>query len=432
MGEKVLIIGSGGREHALGWKIAQSPEVDVVYHAPGNAGTSESKCRNHPVDFGKKENFPALNDFVKSERIDMVVVGPEAPLCEGIADFMHSQAYHRIFGPSQKASMLEADKFFSSEIMNELKIPQARSFLTHSIEEAQDAMEKFGRFDGVVLKARGLTGGKGVSVFDDKAQASASLEQFARDYGSDILVAERLLGQEFSVFGISDGNFAFPLEIAVQDHKPRDDGDKGPNTGGMGAYCPVPIARVNIVRKIANEIMTPVVQRMKMDGNPYVGFFYAGMMMTSDGPKVLEFNVRMGDPETQPAIMMLNNDLYGVLDSALEGKLHEEELRFKPGAACCVVLASKGYPDSKLIKKGLPIDGLDAAGIIPGVKVFHAGTKYDDKSQRIVTSGGRVLGVTAYAEDGLFHAIRRAYIAADTIQFEGKYCRRDIGMKGLR
>ncbi len=429
---EVLIVGSGGREHALGWKIAQSPHVSKVIYAPGNPGTAmEKKRENIGVDGTKKANFPELFDFVKERGIDMVVVGPEGPLCDGvgIVNYFNAKGFSRIFGPSQNATSLEADKFYSYGLMKLCGIPQADSILCHSLEEGIAAIGKIGdSSDGVVLKARGLTGGKGVSVFDNKAQASASLEQFIKQYETDFLVAERLYGQEYSVFGFSDGERVVCLEIAVQDHKPLLENDCGPNTGGMGAYCPVPIAGRKVINYVSDKIMNPLVQKMKKMGNPYRGFLYAGMMLTETGPKVLEFNARMGDPETQPAMMMLKTDLYEVLDSTLQGRLDQVKLEHSPGAACCVVLASQGYPGE--YKKGLIISGLDEASKLPGVKIFHAGTRMQDGN--IVISGGRVLGVTGYSENGLSHSRERAYRAADMINIPGGFhLRRDIGVKGL-
>ena len=430
MASKVLVIGSGGREHALGWKLAQSPEVSKVFYAHGNAGTeTEEKGENIPIDSAKEENFAALYDFVQDSNIDMVVVGPEVPLANGIVNFFNSRAYHRIIGPNRRASFLESDKFFSYDLMNELGIPQARGIKCYSIEEAKKAIETIATPNGVVLKARGLTGGKGVGVFDSKTFALIFLANHAHEYNHNILVAERLFGQEFSVFVISDGTKVSPLEMSVQDHKPLLDNDKGPNTGGMGAYCPVPIAPASLVKRISNEILNPLVQRMKEKDMEYKGIIYAGMIMTDQGPKVLEFNIRFGDPENQPLMMMLKSDLYHALDSSLRGRLEDVKLEFNPGAACCVVLASQGYPGS--YEKGLPISGLREATRMPNVKVFHAGTKYNEK-QDIVTNGGRVLGVTAYSHNGLEDAQYLAYLAADKINIHGGFhCRKDVGDKGL-
>ena len=429
--KKVLIIGSGGREHALGWKLCQSPEVSEVIYAPGNAGTAEGKGVNIPIDGSKKDNFQAISDLIRSKHISLTVIGPEAPLNDGQVDFLNSRGHSNVFGPTSAATQLEADKIYSYELMKLLGIPQAESIPCYSTGEAERAIKKMS--GGVVIKARGLTAGKGVTVCDSKEQALEELARHAvaftenREY--HVLIAERLFGQEFSVFGISDGKRVLPLEISVQDHKPLLDGDKGPNTGGMGAYCPAPIASADIVRHVADNIMTPVVQRMKTRDQEYKGFLYAGMIMTKDGPKVIEFNVRFGDPECQPSMMMLKGDLYTLLSSALDGKLDEVKAEFNPGAACCVVLASQGYPGS--YKKGLSISGLEEAARVPGVKVFHAGTKIENDA--IVTSGGRVLGVTAHSPNGIADAQRLAYRAVSEISIPGGFAyRTDIASKALK
>ncbi len=427
--KKVMVIGSGGREHALGWKIGQDDEVSEIIYAPGNAGTQEGKGRNVPLDGSKTENFEAVYNLVRSENIDMVVVGPEQPLAEGLVDYLNSKGFSRVFGSTKEASQLESDKFFSYDRMGELGIPQANSIKCYTTDEAIRAINNHATLEGVVIKARGLTGGKGVTVCDSKEIAFDEIKQHAEKYGPEVLIAERLFGQEFSVFGISDGNKVSPLEISVQDHKPLFDGDHGPNTGGMGAYCPAPIADADVVRNIAENIMTPIVQRMEEMEMEYKGFLYAGMIMTEQGPKVIEFNIRMGDPESQPAMMMLKNGLYRPLSLALDGKLNEIDMDFNPGAACCVVLASQGYPGS--YQKGLPISGLDEASEMEGVKVFHAGTKSD--SGKILATGGRVLGVTGYSPKGIAESQKLAYAAVSKISVPGGfYYRKDIADKALK
>lgn len=441
---KVLIVGSGGREHALGWKLGQSRDVSIVYYAPGNAGTESQKGRNIHIDGSKKENFENLQKFVAEERIDIVVVGPEAPLADGIADYFAGKGYTRVFGPQKKASLLESDKFYSYDIMEKLGIPQASSVKCSDFYQAQKAVQDRITKDGIVIKARGLTGGKGVAVCNSADVALREAEAYIKHYGSDILIAERLFGQEFSVFGISDGKNVSPLEIAVQDHKPLLDSDKGPNTGGMGSYCPVQIAPKQVVIDVAEKIMTPIVQEMQSQGVEYRGFLYAGMMMTNHGPKVLEFNVRFGDPECQPAMMMLDSDLYEILSLALEGNIKQINPEFNPGAACCVVLASQGYPVDYKNKIGIPIFGLgpveEISQFISGnnqtgynIKVFHSGTAI--KGNDIVINGGRVLGVTAYSSGGLKKARDLAYKFAEEISGKtGKdifHYRKDIGIKGL-
>ncbi len=426
-GEKVLVIGSGGREHSIGWKVGQSSRVERVFYAPGNGGTEEEKGVNVGIDGTKRENFDKLYDFVKEQGVSLVIVGPEQPLVDGIVDHFNTKGYNRIFGPSAQASLLESDKFFSYEIMEALGIPQARSIRCNDSESVRRAIDELATERGIVLKARGLTGGKGVTVYDNKEEALTKFEEHLRDYGKELLVAERLFGQEFSVFGISDGERVSPLEISLQDHKREFDGDKGRNTGGMGAFGPAPIAPREVVRQVSISVMNKVVGEMNSRGTPFKGFFYAGMMMTESGPRVLEFNVRFGDPECQPAMMMLGSDFYEHLSNAIDGKLNPSDITLIPGAACCVVLASHGYPGK--VQTGIPILGLESLDYSGQVKVFHAGTKKDGKG-RLVTSGGRVLGVTAYSIDGIRGAQRLAYDAAAKIYLPFQY-RGDIAEKAF-
>lgn len=406
---KILIIGSGGREHALGWKISQSDEISTVFYAPGNGGTAENKGVNINIDGTKKENFEKIYQFIISEKIDMAIVGPEIPLVDGIVDYLNTRGYNRVFGPSHRASLLESDKFFSFDLMNKLNIPQAESIKCYTIEEAKRTINQYCRSKGIVIKARGLTGGKGVSICNSKDDALKDIESHSIKYGSEILIARRLFGQEFSVFGISDGTKVFPFEVSFQDHKRLMDDDKGPNTGGMGAYGPVQFVSKEIVMGICKRILTPIIQELKKMGIIYKGFIYAGMIMTKNGPKVLEFNVRFGDPECQPAMMMLKSDLYHLLSNALDGRLGD--IQFHPGAACCIVLASKGYPGA--YKKGLHIYGLEDAERIENVKVFHSGTKKEGKT--IISDGGRIFGITGYSPNNIEEARNMAYDAVSKI-----------------
>jgi len=427
--KKVLVIGSGGREHALGWKLGQSDKVSEVLYAPGNGGTEEEKGRNVSIDGSRKENSEAVYNLIRDENIDMAVVGPEQPLADGLVDYLNLRDYHRVIGPTQRASQLEVDKFFSFDLMNDLGIPQADSIKCYSTDEAIRAIRKMATSGGVVIKARWLTGGKGVTVCKSKEHAFSIIGNHAETYGQEVLIAKRLYGQEFSVFGISDGNIVSPLEISLQDHKQLFNGDRGPNTGGMGAYGPAPIASVEVVRRVNETIMTPVVQRMKEQGNEYKGVMYVGLIKSDKDPKVLEFNIRFGDPECQPTMMMLESDLYEIFSSSLDGNLGNVKMEFDPGAAVCVVLASKGYPGS--YEKGLPIKGLDNANGIDGVKVFHAGTKIDTNG-RILTSGGRVVGVTGSSEEGIGYAQKLAYRGVSEISIPGGFhYRDDIGDKAL-
>ncbi|MBC8500538.1 MAG: phosphoribosylamine--glycine ligase [Nanoarchaeota archaeon] len=434
---KVLIIGSGGREHALGWKLAQSPHVEEVIYAPGNGGTEvEEKGRNVKISKSSSQSFRDIAELIASESIDLTIVGPEDPLANGIVDYLNGKGYNRVFGPTMAPAKLEADKFYSYQIMEELGIQQAQSEFCYSTTEAIIAITRMATSKGIVIKARGLAAGKGVVVCDSNNQALEEIVKHTLKFGEDVLIAERLFGQEFSVFGISDGNQVYPIEISLQDHKPQLDGDKGPNTGGMGAYGPAPIASVDVVRDVAENIMTPVVQRMKERGEEYKGFLYAGMMMTKEGPKVIEFNVRFGDPECQPAMMMIKSDFYETLSLAMAGRLDEVDMEFNPGASCCVVMASVGYPGS--YRKGLPIRGIEEVESVEGVKVFHAGTA-QHKHEGLITSGGRVLGVTPYSPEGIKEARELAYSATDVIQIASStsyrgtvfHFRRDIASKAL-
>ncbi|MBL7147584.1 MAG: phosphoribosylamine--glycine ligase [Nanoarchaeota archaeon] len=434
MGTRILIIGSGGREHALAYSIVQSPKVGEVLVVLGNAGTEmEKKCRNITLN---RSSFGELADIVEIEDVNQIIVGPEKPLVKGIVDFFYIRGFFKIFGPTLDASAIESDKFFSYEVMNGLRIPQAESILCYTEDEAIEAINKMSSIKGVVIKARGLTAGKGVYVCGNKDEALFRLKKHTNLYGPQVLIAERLFGEEFSVFGISDGERVVPLEISVQDHKPLLNGDKGPNTGGMGAYCPAPIADSNLVNLVSNTMMAPLVQIMKKDGREFKGFLYAAVMMTENGPKILEYNCRFGDPEAQPGVMMLEDGLYEPISVALEGRLDEINFKFKPGAACCVVMASDGYPGK--YEKGFPIGGLEDVAELNDVKIFHASTKSDEKG--IVTNGGRVLGVTAYSKDGIRDAQERAYEAVSIIDKSTKELnggkevfvyRRDIGAKAL-
>jgi phosphoribosylamine--glycine ligase len=421
---KILIIGSGGREHAFGWKFSQSDEVSTVFYAPGNGGTEEYKGVNVHIDGTKKENFEKIYEFIREEKIDMTVVGPENPLVDGIVDFLNDKGCNRVFGPSRKASLLESDKFFSFDLMNKLNIPQAESIKCYTIEEAKRAINILSRPKGIVVKARGLTRGKGVCVCDSKDDALKDIKSRFVSHGDEILIAERLFGQEFSVFGISDGVRVLPFEVAFQDHKRLLDNDKGPNTGGMGAYGPVPFVTREILMDICRRILTPIIQELKEMGIIYKGFIYAGMIMTGEGPKVLEFNVRFGDPECQPAMMMLKSDLYRLLSNALEGRF-DDNIQFS-GTACCVVLASKGYPEH--YKRYLPISGLEDAERIENIKIFHAGT--DKEGNCIYSIGGRVFGITGYSPNNIEDSRNNVYEAISKIKIPGGFSyRKDIAKR---
>jgi len=420
---KVLVIGSGGREHALCWKIAQSPLVDELYCAPGNGGiVDDATCVN-------LENIEQMLDFARAEQIDLTVVGPEGPLTEGIVDVFEAAGL-RIFGPNKAAARLEGSKAFAKEVMAEFGIPTAAFGVFNEPQAALDFIEQ-ADFN-VVVKADGLAAGKGVIVCDDKQHAIDAVREIMVDQaygaaGASVVIEERLIGEEASFLAICDGEIVLPL-ASSQDHKAVFDGDTGPNTGGMGAYSPAPVLDEASYQLVMERVMYPLVKGLNGQGITFKGVIYAGIMMTAKGPQVLEFNARFGDPETQPLLSRLESDLVPVLMKVADGTgLKGVELKWTAGPAVCVVLASGGYPGS--FEKGKVISGLDAANAVEGVKVFHAGTKA--AADDVVTSGGRVLGVTALGAD-LEQALARAYQATAKISFEGMHYRKDIGQKAIR
>ena len=420
---KVLVIGSGGREHALCWKIAQSPLVDELYCAPGNGGIVEdATCVN-------LENIEQMLDFAQAEQVDLTVVGPEGPLTEGIVDIFEAAGL-RIFGPNKAAARLEGSKAFAKQVMAEFGIPTAAFGVFNEPQAALDFIEQ-ADFN-VVVKADGLAAGKGVIVCDNKQQAIDAVKEIMVDQaygaaGASVVIEERLIGEEASFLAICDGEIVLPL-ASSQDHKAVFDGDTGPNTGGMGAYSPAPVLDEASYQLVMERVMYPLVKGLKGQGITFKGVIYAGIMMTAKGPQVLEFNARFGDPETQPLLSRLESDLVPVLMKVADGTgLKGVELKWTAGPAVCVVLASGGYPGS--FEKGKVISGLDAANAVEGVKVFHAGTKA--AADDVVTSGGRVLGVTALGAD-LEQALARAYQATAKISFEGMHYRKDIGQKAIR
>lgn len=427
----VLIVGNGGREHALAWKIAKSSRVERVFVAPGNAGT-EVDAEN--VDI-KGEDFPRLIKFAKENNVELTVVGPEAPLVAGVVDAFED-AKLRVFGPSKAAAQLEGSKVFCKDLLHHANIPtadykvfqQADRAVSHIKERYPDENESV----PVVIKADGLAAGKGVIVCSKRHEALEAIDRIARDRefgdaGSRLVIEERLDGQEASVLAITDGRTIVTLPPA-QDHKPAGDGDTGPNTGGMGAYCPTPIVDAERLKWIEEHVLVPTVHAMKRSRNPFKGILYAGLMMTNQGPKVLEYNVRFGDPECQPLLMRLKTDIVDVIDATVSGELDKfGGLEWDPRPSVCVVMASEGYPGS--YERGKPIRGLDAAAKLPDVKVFHAGTATLDG--QVVTNGGRVLGVTALG-DSVSDAKRRAYEAVKCIRWDGAWCRKDISDKAVQ
>jgi len=422
----ILIIGSGGREHALAWKIAQSPQAERVFVAPGNAGTA-GDAENVNI---AESDFAKLIEFAQQNRVGLTVVGPEAPLAAGIVDAFQQ---HRltVFGPSKAAAELEASKVFCKDLLRNAHVPAAEYHVFDSADTALRYLED--REDvPVVVKADGLAAGKGVIVCDNRQQALAAVQQIAGEKvfgaaGDRLVIEERLHGEEASVLAITDGQTLITLPPA-QDHKPAYDGDTGPNTGGMGAYCPALLIDDAALHWIEEHVLVPTVHAMKRSRRPFRGVLYAGLMVTHQGPKVLEYNARFGDPECQPILMRLKSDLVELLLATVEGRLDQmQPLEWDPRPAVCVVMASEGYPGA--YKKGLPVRGLEEAAKVEDVKVFHAGTTIRDG--RVVTSGGRVLGVTALGTS-IARAKLQAYTAIKHIRWDGAWCRKDISDKALR
>lgn len=419
----VLVVGAGGREHAIAWKLRQSPALGRLFVAPGNAGTG-GIAANVPIS---SNDVNALVDFVRQERIDLVVVGPEEPLALGLVDACE-QAGTRAFGPSAAAAQLEADKAFAKQLMRSIAIPTAEARIFDRFADAKAYIAS--RDEPLVVKAAGLAQGKGVFVCEDPADAILAAERIMvkkafGPAGQRIVVEERLIGQEASILAFVDGRTIYVMESS-QDHKPVGDGDTGPNTGGMGAYSPAPIVTEGVMDKVISEILVPVVDGMNRNGTPYKGVLYAGLMITPAGPRVLEFNVRFGDPETQVLLPRLKADLLEVFVAVCDGSLDQIRLQWDPRPAVCVVMASAGYPGE--YQKGKVIEGLDQVAALEDVSVFHAGTSVEDG--KVLTNGGRVLAVTALGQD-IKAARQRAYQAVGLIRFEGAHYRKDIGLKAL-
>ena len=420
---KILVVGSGGREHALVWKLRQSPKVTKIYCAPGNAGTAlEAENLNIPSD-----DIHRLVKFAREEKIDLTVVGPEAPLVAGLCDELRRHGL-AVFGPSAAAARLEGSKVFTKKLLRKANIPTAAFSVFNRMPEAMQYLDECEE-QAMVVKADGLAAGKGVFVCANLTEARAAVRSILQDRafgeaGSQIVIEECLEGQEASILAIVDGDTIVPLDVA-QDHKRAYDNDKGPNTGGMGAYCPAPVVTSAIMDDIVRRVLIPTIHTMKVEGCPFSGVLYAGIMLTSQGPKVLEYNVRFGDPEAQPVLMRLKTDLAHVLMLAATGRLAElESLEWDPRPAVCVVMASEGYPGE--YTKGQVINGIEAANQVPGAKVFHAGTTL--KYGEVVNAGGRVLGVTALGET-LSAAKQAAYAAVNKISWQGGWFRTDISDK---
>ncbi len=422
---KILIVGGGGREHALAWKLAQSPRVEEVVSAPGNAGTA-LLGRNAEVG---AEDIAGLTVLARRERPGLVVVGPEAPLAAGLADRLEEESIP-VFGPKKAGAQIEASKAFAKELMKEAGIPTAAFETFDDPEEARRFVHKRG--GAWAVKADGLAAGKGVILCPDSPAAEAAICEVMEkrtfgEAGARCVVEELLEGEEASFLAFVDGERALPL-ASSQDHKAVGEGDTGPNTGGMGAYTPAPVMTAALEKKALEEIVLPAVRALAARGTPYRGVLYAGLMVRGNDLQALEFNCRFGDPECQPLLMRMEGDLLPVLTACAAGSLKGVGLSFSNEATVCVVIASEGYPGS--YQKGHPIEGLEEAGGMPGVVVFHAGTQRD-AGGAVRTARGRVLGVTARGGD-IPEAISRAYAAVDRIRWPGAFCRRDIGTKALR
>ena len=421
---KVLVVGSGGREHAITWKISKSPLVDDIFIAPGNGGT-----QNLGTNVNIKANeIDKLLKFAKENRIDLTIVGPEDPLVNGITDLFRENGL-KIFGPDKKGAQLEGSKIFTKELLIENHIPTAEYMEFSDYDNAKKYIEEKGV--PIVIKADGLAAGKGVTVALSFEEAENALRDIFINKkfgtaGEKLIIEEFLQGEEASYIVFTDGKNILPL-ASSQDHKRIYDNDKGPNTGGMGAYSPAPVIDKKMENKILKEIIEPTVKGMSIKGMPYQGILYAGIMVTEKGPKILEYNVRLGDPEAQPLLFRMKTDLVEIIIKLLEGKLDEVKIEWDNRPAVCIVMASGGYPGS--YEKGKIISGIEEAQSDKNVFVFHAGTKFENG--KLLTNGGRVLGVTAMGKD-IPDAIQNAYNAVKKIHWEGAYYRTDIGKKALK
>ncbi len=420
---KVLVVGSGGREHSLVWKIKQSIRVEKVYCAPGNAGIKKlAEC----IDISATD-VKSLADFAVREQIDLTVVGPEASLVEGVVDLFEKKGL-RIFGPTKKAAILEGSKVFTKEFLAKYDIPTAQFKVFKDARKAKKYIDKCGA--PIVVKADGLAAGKGVIVAATVEEAKEAVDQIMidkvfGDAGKKVVIEECLKGEEASFIAFTDGKSVLPLPTS-QDHKPIFDNDQGPNTGGMGAYSPAPVVTAEISEYVMEKVMLQTVRGMAAEGRPYKGMLYAGLMISGDKLNVLEFNCRFGDPEAQPLLMRLKSDVVDIFEAAIDGNLDTIDMKIDPRPTVCVVMSSGGYPGS--YEKGKLIRGISKANAVPGVEVFHAGTATENR--RLVTAGGRVLGITAVGKD-LETAISRAYKGVAEIHWTGCFFRTDIGAKAL-
>lgn len=423
MSVDVLLIGSGGREHALAWKLKQSPQTGKLYIAPGNGGT---RTLGENIPIGVTE-FEKLADFAAEKKVGLTVVGPDDPLALGIVDFFRARGL-RVWGPTKAAAQIEASKAFSKQLMADAGIPTAAFKIFTDYKEALEYIHAKGA--PIVVKASGLALGKGVYVCQTLEEAEQALKEIMldklfKDAGDEIVIEEFLDGQEISIHVLSDGK-DFLMFPPSQDHKPVGEGDTGPNTGGMGTIASVPWVSTDVLVSVGQDVVRPTLDALAKRGAPFVGLLYPGLKMTSKGPKVLEFNARFGDPETQVYMRLMKSDILDLFEACVDGNLAVQKIEWNSGFATNIVLASGGYPGE--YKKGLPIAGIEDAEKIPGVIVFHAGTKVENG--QLVTNGGRVLSISAVGAT-LKESLARAYEAADKIKFEGKYMRRDIGAKVL-
>ena len=420
---KVLVVGGGGREHALVWKIAQSPRVTKIYCAPGNAGISE-QATIVPI---KANDLNGLLEFALKEEIDLTIVGPEEPLTKGIVDLFESKGLS-IFGSNQRAAKIEGSKAFAKEMMKKYCIPTASYEIFDDHKEAIAYIRRHGT--PIVVKADGLAAGKGVIVCKTVEEAIQSVERIMVDKifgeaGNRVVVEECLVGEEASYIAFTDGKVILPM-ASSQDHKPIFDRDEGPNTGGMGAYSPAPVVTDQVHEKILERVLRPIIQGMGEEGRPYKGVLYAGLMIHDGHPEALEFNARFGDPETQPVLMRMKGDIIPILEACIKGNLSQYQIEWDSRASVCVVMASKGYPGN--YEKGKTIHGLKEVSQMKDVFVFHAGTALKDG--QVITNGGRVLGVTGLGED-ISRAIEKTYEAVKKIAWDGVHYRKDIGKKAL-
>ena len=419
----ILVVGNGGREHTLVWKICQAPSVGKVYCAPGNPGIARlAECVSISAD-----DLDGLAAFADQHAVDLTVVGPESPLVAGIVDRFTERGL-MAFGPSQRAAALEGSKVFAKELMRKWGIPTAQFARFTERVDALDYLKAHGA--PIVIKASGLAAGKGSIVAMTQEEAAQAIEgimgrRMFGQSGDEVVIEEFMEGEEASILALTDGETIAPL-VSSQDHKRVFDGDEGLNTGGMGAYAPAPVMSPELLEQVTDQILRPTIEAMKEEGRPYKGVLYAGLMITDEGPKVVEFNCRFGDPECQVVLPLLESDLVEAMEAVCEGRLNGVPLRNADGAAVCVVLASGGYPGP--YEKGKVISGLERLETMDGVMVFHAGTA--EKDGQIVSNGGRVLGITATGRD-VRSAIDRAYEAAARVSFEGMHYRRDIGYRAL-